>query len=329
MGQQRRIGQPLRRALGAARRNIVNVKNRVDVSRVRSDILYRNLAELVERHGGSTFGLAGYELKVFSQNGEDGVIAEALRRVTPTSRTFVEFGIGAGIEGNCVFLADVLGWQGTFIEADEELHARLEQKYVSRDAVQTICRSVTAENINEILRSSCQTGAVDVLSIDIDGNDYWVWKSIDAIDARLVVIEYNGSIDPTQALVQPYRPDEAWRSTSFFGASLAALVDLGRKKGYTLIHADLTGTNAFFVKDDLAPAFVDLDPPMLRSANYGLVGWSHTVGGGSPSYLAVGDDAVTSATPGRSIDASSGSEVSGSSGANIRAIGRNRVGKTR
>ena len=273
-------------ASDALRHPLRKVQRTLRDVRIRGDVLYPNLAALVERHGEHGVGLTRYELKVFSQNGEDGVIAEVLRRIGATTRTFVEFGIGTGVEGNCVFLADVLGWRGTFIEGSEELHARLTAKYLGDDGVQTVRHLVTVENINDILAAGREERTVDVLSIDIDGNDYWVWKAIHAVDARLVVIEYNGSLDPGRPLVQPYRPDVGWDATGFFGASLSALVQLGRDKGYTLVHTELTGTNAFFVKDELAPRFADVGAPPRRAANYSLQGLAHR-GGGGGSYLPV------------------------------------------
>ncbi len=272
-------------AANAVRHPVLKLQRLLRDVRVRGDILYPNLAALVDRHGGTAVGLTRYEMKVFSQNGEDGVIAEVLARVGTNTRTFVEFGIGTGVEGNCVFLADVLGWNGTFIEGRDELHRRLAVKYAANDGVQTLRHLVTAENINELLAAGPHGPTVDVLSIDIDGNDYWVWKAIDVVDARVVVIEYNGSLDPRQALVQPYRPDVGWDASGFFGASLGALVQLGRAKGYALVHTELTGTNAFFVKDELAERFTGGGPPPLRSANYSLQGMTHGDGDGSSTYL--------------------------------------------
>jgi len=283
----RLVSARLRHPLLIARRAIGDARPRQDVLRLRADVLYPNLAALVERHRASGVGLTRHELKVFSQNGEDGVIAEVLRRAGTTTRTFVEFGVESGVEGNCVFLADALGWQGIFIEGDEALHARLAAKYAANDDVQTLRHLVTAENINGILSSGCRQRTVDILSIDIDGNDYWVWKAIDAVDARVVIIEYNGTIDPRKALVQPYQPFVGWDSTNFYGASVAALVELGREKGYTLVHTELTGSNAFFVKDELAPQFADLGPPPLRSANNWLAGRTHIPGPASAEYLQV------------------------------------------
>ena len=111
----------------------------------------------------------------------------------------------------------------------------------------------------------------DVVSIDVDGNDWWIWRALVAYRPRLLVIEYNGNLDPTSLLVKPYEPTAEWDLTSWFGASLGAYEWLAATKGYTLVHTDLRGVNAFFLRDDLLPAFGPAAPPR-RVANYDLLG---------------------------------------------------------
>ena len=94
-------------------------------------------------------------------------------------------------------------------------------------------------------------GALDLLSIDLDGNDYWVWESVAAIAPRVVVIEYNATLRPPHRLVMRYNPAHAWDGSNYFGASLKALEVLGERKGYHLIGCSLSGTNAFFVRREL------------------------------------------------------------------------------
>ena len=234
-------------------------------ARVRDIVLYGNLATLTQRYGPAP-GLAGFELKVFAQNGEDGVLAEIFHRIGAESRYFVEFGVGAGREGNAVLLADVYGWSGLFIEGDPSSFADLEYKYLAIDAVTTHKEMVTASNIERVLAECDVPERFDLLSIDIDSNDYWVWQAITSYRPRVVICEYNGAIDPSVAATQPYMPRAGWDRTEYFGASLKALDDLGSHKGYTLVHTDLTGTNAFFVLDELADRFADCLPvPGRRS----------------------------------------------------------------
>jgi hypothetical protein len=96
------------------------------------------------------------------------------------------------------------------------------------------------------------TGDIDLLSIDIDGNDYWVWQSITVVEPRVVVIEYNARYPPGLSWIMPYNPRNQFWDDGYFGASLSALEELGRQKGYVLVGCDFTGTNAFFVRQGLA-----------------------------------------------------------------------------
>lgn len=241
------------------------------------DQRFASLAELVRRADPSLFAtndLTRHELRVFSQNGEDGVLVEILNRIGVGPRFFVEFGIQEGVEGNCVLLADAFGWSGVFLEADPELHAVVARKYVDTP-VQVVHELVTAARIDEILSAAGVPADIDVLSIDIDGNDIYVWDALTVVSPRLVVIEYNAGIRGTEPLAQPHDPDRVWDGGSAFGSNVAALETVGRRKGYTLVHTDLTGTNAFFVRDDLVRA-VGVDRAPRRSQNFGLTGISQS-----------------------------------------------------
>ena len=110
---------------------------------------------------------------------------------------------------------------------------------------------VTAENINTLIKSADLDGEIDLLSIDIDFNDYWVWRAIQVVKPRVVVIEYNAGLRPPLSLTVPYQPNHAGGGTNFFGASLEALVRLGRQKGYRVVGCNISGSNAFFVREDL------------------------------------------------------------------------------
>lgn len=215
--------------------------------------------------------LTRFERRVLSQNGEDGVVAEVLRRVGVGPRWFVEFGVGPGHEGVCVALADVLGWSGLFMESEPELHAELARKYCANPRVRTERAFVDASNVDELFAAGGVPSEVDVVSIDVDGNDWWIWRALTHVRPRLVVIEYNGNLDPAAQLVKPYDPQTSWDQTCWFGASLGAYERLGADKGYTLVHTDLRGVNAFFLRDDLCPAFGPVSSPR-RVANYDLFG---------------------------------------------------------
>lgn len=241
---------------------------------------YGALAELARRHAAEAMlppgpDLTRFELGVYSQNGEDGVIAEILRRIGPGRREFVEFGAERGTEGNCVALADVFGWSGVLIEADEASARSLAWKYRDNDNVKTVRARVTAENIDQVFADASVSAEPDVLSIDVDGNDIWVWRRLTCARPRLVVIEYNAHLDHARPVAVPYDPDWVWDGTDWFGASLGALELVASEHGYRLVHTELAGVNAFFVRGDLAGHFDDVKRVPRRSQNYDGHGFGH------------------------------------------------------
>lgn len=193
----------------------------------------------VERFARSVRNFNFFEKKVYSQNGEDGIIDYIYRLIGTTNKFCVEFGVGDGSECNTRFLIKKRGWN--FLQMDS-------RKNFSSDISQEF---ITAENINDILRKYNVPDEFDLLSIDIDLNDYWVWKSLDIFyKPRLVVIEYNSSILPGESKVVEYVASGEWDGTNYFGASLLALSSLAATKGYTLVACDSIGVNAFFVRND-------------------------------------------------------------------------------
>jgi hypothetical protein len=245
-------------------------------------LTYLALEELVRRHAQGELGtpspqepLTRYEHRVFSQNGEDGVLAELLRRIGVANRWFVEFGIQSGSEGNCVFLADVMGWSGLFLESHRDAYNELSRKYSAYAGVHTQRALVRTENVEELFARVGVPAEPDVLSIDIDGNDYWIWQALTSYSPRLVVIEYNAQWPLLGRWVQPYDPERAWQGTDNYGASLGALRSLGEEKGYRLVHTELTGNNAFFVRADLDAVLPAPEVVPLRAPNHFLSGAGH------------------------------------------------------
>lgn len=235
------------------------------------------LSEHSRRYGsasGNDDDLTRYELRVLSQNGEDGVIAEILARIGAGNRSFVEFGIGPGVQGNCVLLAEAYGWSGTFIESDPDDFNRLAERFAANRRVNTLQEQVTPSRVEEIFSSAGVDPEPTIISIDIDGQDYWVWEQITNFSPRLVVIEYNGTLDPGRALVEPRGRHRTgpYDLGDDHGASVEALRRLGEAKGYRLVHTDLCGVNAFFVRDDLAGPFPAIEVVPRRTPNFRLVG---------------------------------------------------------
>lgn len=202
-----------------------------------------------------------HEAKFYSQNGEDGILAFIFSAIGVTDRRVVEFGGSDARENNSTNLIANFGWSGLLLEADMRTYHKAVAFYrqllpgAANKRVTIIPQAVTAENINHLLEKNKFINEIDLLSIDIDGNDYWVWRAITAINPRVVVIEYNASLGPTAAITIPYDP-QFTRFTidptgMYHGTSLAALEKLGAKKNYTLVGCDKSGVNAFFVRHDL------------------------------------------------------------------------------
>jgi hypothetical protein len=193
--------------------------------------------------------------KVYSQNDEDGIIQEIFKRIGETNKTFVEFGVQDGLESNCHFLL-FNGWKGLWIEGDKEFFKRLREyfsKPLSENRLTAINAFITADNINKLIGEDGKiSGEIDLLSIDIDGNDYWIWEKINCIRPRVVVIEYNAKFPPPCEWVMEYDQNHVWDGSDNHGASLKSLELLGRRLGYTLVGTNGNGVNAFFVRAELA-----------------------------------------------------------------------------
>jgi hypothetical protein len=253
----------------------------------RSRGIYPVLAELAGRWG-ATPGLTAHELRVFSQNGEDGVLAEIFRRIGVGGGGFVEFGASDGAEGNSAFLAQVLGWPGVLLEPGDEAYAALAHRYRASPRVRTVQAAVEPGNVEALFAQTGVPEEPDLLSIDVDGNDYWIWQAIERHRARVVVVEYNGGLDPLEPRVMPYTPGFRWDHTTGYGASLATLEALGAAKGYRLVHTELAGVNAFFVREDLADPLPSGDDVPRRTANQALLGLGHLSPRREPDWVEPG-----------------------------------------
>jgi len=199
------------------------------------------------------------ELRVHSQNGEDGVLAWLLERIGVGSREVVEFGVGDGSECCAANLVLTFGWSAVLLEASEADAAAAASRYaaLAGGRVRVEHALVEPHNVNELLRGKVAP-VFDVLSVDIDGNDYWVLKALDAVRPRVVVVEYNASFGPERSVTIPYTAGfdryRAHPSGYYHGASVAALARLGERKGYVLAGCDSRGVNAFLVDADAASA---------------------------------------------------------------------------
>ena len=203
----------------------------------------------LERHG----------RKVWSQNDEDGILEEIFRRIGGAGSgqpgTFVEFGVSDGRECNSLKLL-VEGWRGLWMESDAGNCGIIRRNFSQRLAdgqLELQQTSVSAENIDRLVAGArAAAGELDLLSIDIDGNDYHVLKAIRSVRPRVLVVEYNGKFPPPMDVVPPYDTAHAWDGTDYAGASLQAIANLASRRGYRLVGTNITGVNAFFVREDLA-----------------------------------------------------------------------------
>lgn len=197
--------------------------------------------------------LARYELKAFSQGGEDGILAEIFRRIGTQDRSFVEIGVGDGIETITTFPL-VLGWSGIWVDANQAGIERANvtfRRYIADGRLRIAQHMVTMENVNSILDDNHVPMEFDLLSLDIDRNTYFLWEALNRHKPRVVVVEYNASIPPSIDWKVDYISDRGWNGTVYFGASLKAYELLGARNGYSLVGCNLAGVNAFFVRNDL------------------------------------------------------------------------------
>ncbi len=202
-----------------------------------------------------------YEFKVYSQWGEDGIIQYLIKNIEMPRKIFVEFGVENYTECNTRFLLVNNNWSGLIIEGKQEHTDSIKRSSLYwRYNLKAINSFVTAENIDEILESNGLSGEIGVLSIDVDGNDYWIWKAISVSQPIIVVIEYNYRFGIDKAVSTPYDPwfdrEKKHHSMIYFGASLKALFLLGQKKGYDFVGCSNNGVNAFFVRKDKKPDFI-------------------------------------------------------------------------
>ncbi len=204
-----------------------------------------------------------HRFRMLSQNEEDGVTFALLRAAGFAPRRFVEIGCGTN-GGNSGFLADELGWQGAMFDASQANIDRVARRF-NAQLVTARQEWVTAENADELVTDAGFEGEIGFLGIDIDGNDFWVWKALTAVRPRVVCVEYNSFWGPERSVAVPYdarfdRHAVDGARGQYYGASLAALGALGTEKGYRLVTTDHRGVNAFFLREDVATDIPACDP---------------------------------------------------------------------
>jgi hypothetical protein len=187
--------------------------------------------------------LRSYEKRLISQNGEDGILQKIFDVIGTTNKYYIEFGAGNGHFGsNTKYLREKYGWKGLLLEGSCQ----------ENDAINLHRAFITAENICDLFRKYDVPEEFDLISIDIDGNDFYVWKALSTqYRPRVVVVEFNQHFNFNEDAVMVYNPKNIWNGSEAFGASILAFFNLGRKLGYSLIYQESNGANLFFVRDDV------------------------------------------------------------------------------
>lgn len=204
----------------------------------------------------STNNLKDYEFKVFSQWGEDGIIQHLIKSIEIKNKTFIEFGVEDFFESNCRFLLMKDDWKGFVIDGSKSNISRLKNSYFYwKHDLEAVNAFITKENIEDILSTSGFENDLGILSIDLDGNDYYILQAIKSFNPRILICEFNSVFGATAKISIPYQADfnrtKAHHSNLYWGASLGAMTYLANEKGYSLVGTNTAGNNAFYVRNDL------------------------------------------------------------------------------
>jgi hypothetical protein len=199
--------------------------------------------------------------KVYSQNEEDGITFEILRRIGLQTGTFAEFGVGNGTENNTLSLA-AAGWRGFWVGAEDlafnfnplnssKLNFHFQKAWIKRSNIVELFSS----GLSAIGADQC-----DVISVDLDGNDYYFIDALlrAGIRPSLFIAEYNAKFIPPIKFRIDYDDEHRWNGRDYFGASLSSLVELFETHGYFLACCNITGSNAFFIRNTHREHFTDI-----------------------------------------------------------------------
>lgn len=208
--------------------------------------------------------------RVHSQHEEDGYLLFLFAVLGFTNRRVLEICCGSGDESNTANLIVNHRCDGLLFEGSKELAERAKAFYASHPDTRywppkVVHDWITAGNVDALIQQGGFSGEIDLLSIDIDGIDYWLWKAISAISPRVVVAEINHLWGPRRSVTVPYADDFkavfTKHGSDYAGASIAAFNKLAASKRYRLVGANAFATNAFFVRNDLVHPWLPEVPP--------------------------------------------------------------------
>jgi hypothetical protein len=238
------------------------------------------------RGSGATLpSLSDVEFRCYSQNGEDGILLYLFSLLGTEHRRSVEICAGSGLECNTANLIINHGWQGLLVDGDAAQIAKGKAFYAqcptTRISPPTLVSSwITVESVGALLAEHHYGWDIDLLSLDLDGNDYWIWQALPELRPRVVVLEFNALLGPLESLSQPYDPKfqlDLSKPPYKCGASLTAFTRLAVSRGYRLVGVQSLGFNAFFARDDLAPTgLTALTPAACFAQTERLRGWDRS-----------------------------------------------------
>jgi hypothetical protein len=241
------------------------VKLKAQLNQLKNDVNHLKLSlgriENRQLHQLNENKLSSNEFKVFSQWGEDGIIQFLLHHIPVENKIFVEFGVQKYTESNTRFLLINDNWSGLVIDSNQN-----DINFIKSDSIywkynlKAVHAFIAKDNINDLIVGNGIRGEIGLLSVDIDGNDYWVWQAINVVTPAIVIVEYNSRFGKDKALTVPYNEkfvrSQAHYSMIYYGASLKALCQLAQEKGYVFVGSNSAGNNAFFVRKDLKPDWI-------------------------------------------------------------------------
>lgn len=186
---------------------------------------------------------------------DEGVIEYLLSVIQPDEKYCIEFGARDGLRAHVHFLIEKYSYSGLLLEGDEKSAKKLNENFENNPKISTAHAFITRENIEDIFKSHNVPFSPAILLIDMDGNDYHIWKAIKKYTPLVVSIEYNPSYAPPEKFIIEYKEDFMWSGDDYYGASIQSMVELGGQKGYELVHCSSGGDNLFFVRKDLYKLF--------------------------------------------------------------------------
>jgi hypothetical protein len=233
---------------------LTDLRNRINIANINNGLVLSNL-NLIFKKEQIENNIQEAEFKVFSQWGDDGIIDFLTNYLEISNNIFIEFGVENYTESNTRFLLMKSNWSGLVMDGSEKnIQAIRSEEIYWKYNLTPVNSFVTTENINAIIQANNFTGETGLLHIDIDGNDYWIWKAIKVVNPIIVIIEYNSIFGYSHPWTIPYIADfirtQVHSSNLYYGTSLLSLCDLADEKGYYFIGCNSNGNNAYFIRKD-------------------------------------------------------------------------------